>query len=403
MTMTRLHLTALLLLALVAGGACQKKSTSSETPSQSGPATAPSPEQYHQAAGGPISAPPTKIFKGSIGTTLDLQMKLTRNGDELAGSYFYQKVGSRIDLKGTIDKDSNVTLEEIGAGGKQTGLFKGNWTIDKEDGLATIAGSWSKPNGEKKTAFSLHEEPIELTGGVELTAKQLKESNKKLHYEIQVAYPQVTGMPDVRFDQFNQEVKNLVNKQVSALKKESADGAREAANEPAPSPGAGEEEKISFPANSLDISYSIALAKDDLISVQFDLSSYSSGAAHPNSYSQVLNYDLKAGKVLKLGDLFNPGAKYIQLISDYCIKDLKRRSKGKDSMLDDQTIQTGAGPSAQNYGSWTITKKGLEITFDPYQVAAYAAGPQTVLVPYSVLKDLIRPDGPLGSLAPFVR
>jgi hypothetical protein len=46
-----------------------------------------------------------------------------------------------------------------------------------------------------------------------------------------------------------------------------------------------------------------------------------------------------------------------------------------------------------------ITKKGLWITFDPYQVAAYAAGPQTVLVPYSALKDIIKPDGPVATFA----
>jgi hypothetical protein len=65
-------------------------------------------------------------------------------------------------------------------------------------------------------------------------------------------------------------------------------------------------------------------------------------------------------------------------------------------MLDDDWIQRGAGPDAENYGSWTIGKKGLGIIFDSYQVAAYAAGPQHVLVPYSALKDLIKPDGPIA-------
>ena len=31
-----------------------------------------------------------------------------------------------------------------------------------------------------------------------------------------------------------------------------------------------------------------------------------------------------------------------------------------------------------------MTKKGLLITFPPYQVAAYAYGPQTVIVPISI-------------------
>ncbi len=36
------------------------------------------------------------------------------------------------------------------------------------------------------------------------------------------------------------------------------------------------------------------------------------------------------------------------------------------------------------------------ITFDEYQVADYSAGQQAVTVPYSALKDLIDPQGPLG-------
>jgi hypothetical protein len=41
----------------------------------------------------------------------------------------------------------------------------------------------------------------------------------------------------------------------------------------------------------------------------------------------------------------------------------------------------------------------LWVTFDPYQVAPYAAGPQYVLVPYSALKDIIKADGPIAGLA----
>ena len=64
--------------------------------------------------------------------------------------------------------------------------------------------------------------------------------------------------------------------------------------------------------------------------------------------------------------------------------------------MDDDWIKRGAGAELTNYDNWTITKKGLGITFDPYQVAAYAAGPQNVVVPYSALKEIIKPDGAVG-------
>ena len=67
-------------------------------------------------------------------------------------------------------------------------------------------------------------------------------------------------------------------------------------------------------------------------------------------------------------------------------------------MIDEDMMKTGASPQASNYQACAITKKGLWVTFDPYMVAPYAAGPQHVLVPYSALKDIIKPDGPVAAL-----
>ena len=390
MNLQRPVIACLLLVAIAGATGCRRQVTVNQAPPSGSVANAPTTPQYHQPAGVTPVVPQTKFFKGSIGSRLGLQMKLTRDGDQVTGNYFYQRVGTRIDVKGTIDKDNNLTLQEFDGAGKETGLFKGTWITD-EDGLAKLAGNWSKPNDEKRTAFSLHEEPIEFTGGVELAPKPLKENNKKLNYQINAEYPQATGAMDSRFEKFNQEARGLVTHRVGEFKKEIADSTADEAGELEDQPA----EDKSSPGNTLEIGYDVALAKDDLISIKFDLGSYSAGAAHPNSYSAVLNYDVNTGKVLRLADLFNPGSKYLQVLSSFCMGDLKKQSKDKNSLLDDEQIQTGAGPNAKNYQSWTITRKGLEITFDAYQVGAYAAGPQKVLVPYSVVKELIRIDGPL--------
>jgi hypothetical protein len=257
--------------------------------------------------------------------------------------------------------------------------------------MIAISGNWSKPlndkNSDKKTAFSVHEEPIALTGDAELVSKQIKESNKKLMYEIAAQYPQLGGSANPNFEKFNQAVKASITRKVSNFKKEMAPESEE---EPRPEGSMG---------SDLSINYEVALAQDDLASIDFAISSYFMGAAHPNSFSEVINFDLKNGKQLKLSDLFKPGAKYLPAISSYCINDLKKQSKEKGNMLDDSTIQNGAGASAKNYESWTITRRGLGINFDPYQVGPYAAGAQYVLIPYSALKDLINPDGPIAQFA----
>jgi uncharacterized protein DUF3298/peptidoglycan-N-acetylmuramic acid deacetylase PdaC-like protein len=372
----------LLLITFLGLTACRKTSAPADQ-TATGPLSA---SELQQAAGGTTPAGITKYFKGSIGSALGLQMKLMREGEKLTGSYFYQKVGTPINISGTIDKAGNVVIDEFDSGGNQTGTFKGLWNED-ENGLIAIAGNWTKPNSDKKTAFSLHEEPIEFSGGVEIVARQIKENNKKLKYEIDVQYPQLSGSGSPNYEKFNQTVRSLVTKKVAAFKEEMA-----------PSPDDPPPTELESMGSDLSIAYTIALAKDDLISVLLDVGSYSAGAAHPNSYSEVVNFDLRNGKLLKLADLFQPGSKHLQSIAAYCIADLKKqgKQKGEDSMLDDDWIQRGAGPDAENYSSWTIGKKGLGIIFDAYQVAAYAAGPQHVLVPYSALKDLIKTDAPIA-------
>ncbi|MGI8735516.1 MAG: DUF3298 domain-containing protein [Pyrinomonadaceae bacterium] len=333
------------------------------------------------AAGGVTPALETKYFRGSIGSTLGLQVKLIRDGEKLLGSYYYQKIGKKIDLRGSIDQYSNVVLDEFDASGKQTGTFKGLWSTD-EDGLLKIAGNWTPPNGGQQTAFSLHQEPIEFTGPVEIATKQIRENNKKLKYEIGVEYPQITGSTNPAVEKFNQQAKAHVTKEVSEFRAAVAESAAE--------------EIATTSGSDFGIGYTVAIARDDLISVEFDAGSYYRGAAHPNSYSRVINFDLKNGKPLRLADLFKPGARYLQVIANYCMKDLKKQSKAKDDMLDDTSIQEGARPVLKNYRSWTITKKGLGVNFDSYQVGPYVAGPQFVMVPYSALKDIIKPDGPVA-------
>jgi hypothetical protein len=382
----KLRLVSVLLLAVVVVSGCRKTSA---PPPSAPPNAAPGLPQLAQVQGGATPGPQTKYFKGSIGSSLDLQMKLVRNDPQLTGSYFYQRIGTRINLRGTIDPDGKFVLEEFDPAGKQTGVFKGMWSVDAQDGTAQLAGFWSKPNqkqGEKSAAFSVHEEPISLSGDAEIVAKSLKEKNKQLMYDIDVQYPQITGGANPNFEKFNQLVRALVTKKVAEFKK---DVQPKEGDEPRPEGSMG---------SDIGIGYEVAMARDDLISVEFDVGSYYQGAAHPNTYTETVNYDLKNGKPINLSDLFKPGAKYLQTLAQYCIADLKKQSKAKDNMLPDDEIQSGAGPAAKNYRSWKITRKGLGINFDSYQVGPYAAGPQFVLVPYANLKDLINPEGPIALL-----
>ena len=372
-------------IALISLGACRK-------PAGTQPAANSNETAAHEApVGGKAMTGDKFYFRGTIGNSLAIEMTITRDGDRLTGTYFYPKVGKNINLGGTVDKDGNVELKESAEGGKDTGVFKGKWkpaTDSPDPTLSQIEGKWSKPDGSKETAFQVFQQPIAFSTAVRVTPKVIKEANKAKHYTVDAEYPQIEGDP--RFANFNREARSLVTKDVAAFK------TSETSEEADP----GSETPAETMDSTLDIGYEIRCATDDLISVEFTEGSYERGAAHGNSNTTVVNYDVKKGKRLALADLFSPKSNFLSVISAYCINDLRERAKkDKDAMLDEDMMKSGAAPRADNYQAWAITRRGLWITFDPYQVAPYAAGPQHVLVPYSALKDILKPDGPVAAFA----
>jgi len=375
---TRIQLTLLLAITIVAAGACRKTVTNQNTNSAATPAA-------DVVGGGAAQSGEKFSFRGAI-ANLSIEMSLLRDGERLTGTYFYPRIGKNIALQGSVDSGGNVDLRESDETGKETGVFKGKWKSN-DTGFAEIEGKWSRPDGSKETDFSVTQQPLEFTADVRVMPKVIRENNKDAKYTVEAEYPQLEG--DVRFDKFNAAARGLITKDVAAFKTAETASADEELDVPAETQ-----------TSSLNIGYEIRFATDDLISVEFTEGSYSRGAAHGNSVTEALNYDVKNSKRLALADLFNPKSNYLDVISTYCMKDLRAQAqRQKDSMLLEDQIESGAGPNADNYRAWTITRKGLWITFDPYQVAAYAAGPQHVLVPYSTLKSIIKPDGPIGNLA----
>ena len=334
-----------------------------------------------------------KSFAGTMGANLKVRMELSSNDDgTLYGEYLYERVGISISLDGKISPKGDFMLTERDDDGKATANFNGTAETRSVKGksLLVLSGTWSKTGSQtgpntgqtKALSFSLSEEAFDLGPGLDIVSKTIKQTSKKPKYDIDVVYPQISGASATAAG-FNRLVESLVQKNVAEFKSgvEPAD--------PADSPD--------LSGGSFSISYKVTLATSDLISVALLVSEYSAGAAHPNSYSASINYDIKSGKQLRLSDLFATGKPYLQSISKGCISRLKNRlGEGADA----EWLERGAGAKAENYKNWNLTTSGLEITFDSYQVAAYAFGAQLVFLQYSELKPMIRIDGPIGSIVP---
>lgn len=91
-----------------------------------------------------------KTFAGKIDNKYPLHIKLNSDNGVINGTYFYDKVGTDIEIKGTISKDSIIKLNEFDKKGNQTGLWNGKM-LNKNK----ISGTWSKPNGDSTKDFTL--------------------------------------------------------------------------------------------------------------------------------------------------------------------------------------------------------------------------------------------------------
>ena len=92
-----------------------------------------------------------KTYEGRIGDKYDIMMKLSSDSGQVTGFYFYKNQGIDIKVAGQIDSEGQFSLNEYDKGGNATGLFKGRISG------ARLEGTWSKPNGDKSSNFSVVE------------------------------------------------------------------------------------------------------------------------------------------------------------------------------------------------------------------------------------------------------
>lgn len=210
----------------------------------------------------------------------------------------------------------------------------------------------------------------DLGGSLKLVAQESEEDGQG-EFGTYIWAPRLLGPDETVTAPFNRAVEGFVTFALDDFRQ----GALEVTTEP---------------GSSIWITHTATLATEDLVSVLFYVDGYVMGAAHPFHYSYSVNYDVDQARVLGLRDLFLPDTDYLEILSRYCLDDLTEQGV--------LAWEEGALPAPENYQQWNIAPEGLLISFDEYTVAPYAAGPQSVVVPYAVLEGILAPDGPLGTL-----
>jgi hypothetical protein len=309
----------------------------------------------------------TKYYRGSVGGN-HFQMSLTFNGNNVTGTYSYDRVGQDIKVTGRLDSEGKLELTEFGEKNKPTGKFscKRPFTdpIDREC-------YWSKPDGTGELFTTLNEQSLAFTGGMQIVPKLITNRAKG----IGVSYPQLAGTSPLSAaaQKFNRRMLVMTQKAISEFD---------------PIDGKG----------SFDTNYTIQLGTNDLVSIEM-MEFSDGGGAHPNDHWWALTYDLSADKEIKFEDIFKPGSDYNTTIAKYLADDINRRAielEKDNARLDNRQPAKQDEPlisadQLTEVSDFALTPKGIIVYFDFPHVMAYF---DKNFVPYSVVKQYLNPKGP---------
>jgi hypothetical protein len=222
----------------------------------------------------------------------------------------------------------------------------------------------------------------------QIIKKERAEEDSDSLYSFTADYPQIFPAADIHLERVNSRLAKFVSETLTEFKAlanatDRMDHKREMHLQGRPTA-----------VDSLSISSSVVRFDEELLSVRFQLASYGAGAAHPNSNTRTMTFDLKSGTELALADLFQENSNYLNVLSDLCRTDLSKQKKlrwTEDSYesIQDQMLISGLEPVTRNFQAFLFMHGGLKIIFDPYHVGSYAEGEYEVFIPADDMKGIL--------------
>lgn len=146
--------------------------------------------------------------------------------------------------------------------------------------------------------------------------------------------------------------------------------------------------KVAKPRDEVSLEASIKRGDADLVVVELD-SYIFKGGAHGVSTSQYINWLPVTDKILSLETMLLP--KMMPAFVQVLKKQHAICLQGNDLAMKDLTAYNKLWPFVATDNAALLTD-GLAITYDPYTIAPGSFGHPTLLIPYSELKGILRPE-----------
>ncbi|QKJ29697.1 DUF3298 domain-containing protein [Mucilaginibacter mali] len=139
-------------------------------------------------------------------------------------------------------------------------------------------------------------------------------------------------------------------------------------------------------ASTLDLNISVSLQAANLVVLTW--SEETSGGTHPNTNTGFINWNPKTDRRITLNDiLINDHTTGLNKVAESIFR--KDAKLGPRAPLTNYNFDNGEFALNNNF---EITEKGLRFYYNSYEIQAYAYGPTELLVPYSSIKHLLRPN-----------
>jgi Protein of unknown function (DUF3298) len=262
----------------------------------------------------------------------------------------------------------------------QVMLYKSDWLVRVE-----------AKRGPKQTPIA----PLAVSEQRAVRYLQLKEKSEEHLYEFEADYALISSGDPVADSEVNLCINAFITRKLQRFRIDAMRGADYKR----------EMRKSTLAAaawDGLSLSHKVSLFTEEVLSLEFQVSEYGAGAAHPNHHTETMNFRLRPSMQLALHDVFKYSSNYLDVLSAYCVEDLHKQqpqrwadSAARSEQLRserDEWIARGAAPENLNFERLSLLKQGVVVHFDPYQVDCYAAGKYEVFVPAYELKSIICDD-----------
>lgn len=146
-------------------------------------------------------------------------------------------------------------------------------------------------------------------------------------------------------------------------------------------------EKLGIGANPFffNVRYTPQRIDSGVLSLSYMTASYS-GGAHPGNSCGGVTYDLVKGKALSLGDILTDGT----TADVICRLVVDALAENPNVYRDySATVEQRFSGYIQEDQDWYLSREGLCFSFAPYEIAPYASGVVTAVVPYSQLLGVL--------------